>query len=412
MMLSPEREAAAVMLLSRHERQRCTDSRRRRASARGYMALTENNMAMIRAIAMNDIPSARDAALASLAEDKSKKNAAMVRRYRAELRSGATLLMPAMPKTVQNFLVGVMPHEFNKAVYYVRENDSRVAMEIMAMRAVAKKWDERGVSHPNTALFYGESGTGKTMLAHYIAHTLDLPLFYVSYAPIIGSYMGETAGRIHDVFEFCKSFPCILMLDEIDCIAVNRSKRGGEGANGELERTTISLMQELDALPNHVTVIAATNRLDMMDAAVLRRFTTQYEVTKMFSWEMEAMMRQFIRATKTEGLADDATIRNIANNAGNPGRAMTELMRVISIGLYSEAMGEISARGGESADAETETAGMWEVTYTWRKPVYAETRAEAIAKATVERRTHAYSGAVRPSENYAAVLTQKNSGEE
>jgi SpoVK/Ycf46/Vps4 family AAA+-type ATPase len=213
--------------------------------------------------------------------------------------------------------------------------------------------------------------------------------------------MGQTAGKIHDIFDACKSIPCVLMLDEIDCVAVNRTNRGGKGADGELERTTISLMQEMDALPNHVTLIAATNRIEMMDDAVLRRFSIKHEVTEMQTWDTEAMLRQFVRATGTEQYIGNNDILKIVTVSNNPGIAMTELKKKIGAAMYNEVGCKPAAEMRASEDVELP---IWTVTYTWQKDICAETKEEAIAAGMGERRSFAYTGAVKPLEQYDAHI--------
>ena len=105
--------------------------------------------------------------------------------------------------------------------------------------------------------------------------------------------MGDTSKNIKKVFDFCKGKPCVLMLDEIDCIGLKRSG-GSNGADGELARTTISLMQELDQLTNKQIVIAATNREDRIDEALKRRFYQKHEMTFFNENERIEMVLKFI----------------------------------------------------------------------------------------------------------------------
>lgn len=117
------------------------------------------------------------------------------------------------------------------------------------------------------------------------------------------------------------------MLDEVDCVAVKRSRGGGKGVDGEIERTTISIMQELDKLPNHVALIAATNRLDMVDEALLRRFSIRHEIRNMSASELCDMLHQYVRATGTKRYVDEDTLNDLASSYKNPGQCWIGWLR-------------------------------------------------------------------------------------
>ena len=351
------------------------------------MALTNNNLAIIKALTKNDIHSAKIAALASLAEDKSKKNEGVIDHYRRLLIGNASILTGNMPPDLQTILVGSAPESFQADRYYARPAESKVIADVVKMKAIADRMSEMNIPYKNTTLLYGESGTGKTELGKYIAYSLNLPFFYINFASTIDSYMGSTAKNIHKVFNFCNSIPCVLMLDEVDCIATRREATGSRGADGELERTTVSIMQELDRLPNHVTLIAATNRLDMVDEALLRRFSIRHEIKNMTEEELQGLVNQFLSATHTEKYVNGAKVKWLAQNYKNPGQLMPELIRMIGTEMYEECKDEIQAK---ERDAAGQSTNIWEVTYTWRDTVTAETEQDAIAVVRNARTSYAY----------------------
>lgn len=362
------------------------------------MALTNNNLEIIKAIAKNDMHTARKAALASLVEDTSKKNAWAVNYYRKMLIGNASILMSNLPSDLQTILVGQTPAEFDADRYYIRELEKPVIDDVRKMKLVAEEMSFRHIPYKNTTLLFGSSGTGKTELGKYIAHKLNLPFFYISFASTIDSYMGSTAKNIHKVFDFCNSIPCVLMLDEVDCIATTRNAGGSHGVDGELERTTISLMQELDKLPNHVTLIAATNRLDMIDTALLRRFSVKHEITNMSNFELFALAKQYVSATNTSGYVDDNTLKNLSDNCDNPGQLMPELIKIIGKAIYNEKKDELEK------NTDDEKLNVWEVSYIWKSNISAETEEDAIAIARHDRM--GYSGRNGASEEYKAVRAE------
>ena len=156
--------------------------------------------------------------------------------------------------------------------------------------------------------------------------------------------MGSTAKNLHRIFEFCSQVPCVLMLDEIDCIAARRTSSGSRGPDGELERTTIALIQELDRMPNHVTLVAATNRIDMLDEAVIRRFSICHEVKGMSRDELLHLAKQFVNVAGAEKYIKESALAALAEEHHNPGQLIPELSRMIGRAIYEEKKEEITER--------------------------------------------------------------------
>ncbi|OQX18668.1 MAG: cell division protein FtsH [Desulfobulbaceae bacterium A2] len=151
--------------------------------------------------------------------------------------------------------------------------------EIVDFLKNPKKFTDAGAKIPAGVLLYGEPGTGKTLLAKAIAGEAGVPFFSVSGSGFVEMYVGIGASRVRDLFrEGKKRAPCIIFIDEIDAVGRQRSAGGG-GGNDEREQTLNQLLVEMDGFePNdHVIVVAATNRQDMLDPALLRpgRFDRQ-----------------------------------------------------------------------------------------------------------------------------------------
>ncbi|MCD8568328.1 MAG: ATP-binding protein [Geovibrio sp.] len=121
----------------------------------------------------------------------------------------------------------------------------------------------------NRILLVGPPGNGKTSLAEAIAEALAIPLFVVRYESLIGSYLGETAGRLSKLFDFASTNRCVLFFDEFETLA---KERGDTHETGEIKRVVSSLLLQIDRLPSHVVVIGATNHPELLDRAVWRRF--------------------------------------------------------------------------------------------------------------------------------------------
>ena len=118
-------------------------------------------------------------------------------------------------------------------------------------------------------LLTGPPGNGKTSLAEAIAAELAVPFFVVRYDSLIASYLGETAQRLRELFQYARLRRCVLFFDEFDALG---KERGDIQETGEIKRVVNSLLLEIDSLPSYVVLIAATNHPELLDRATWRRF--------------------------------------------------------------------------------------------------------------------------------------------
>lgn len=256
------------------------------------MGMTTNQLGMVKALAENRIQDAKKYAICCCVEDNTKKNEYQVRRYTAMLKNESPNFME-LPANLAGFLHMEDVSNFREERYYLGKTEKAIFERIDQTNRVSMKLLEIGIPYLNSTLLYGPPGTGKTMFGRYVAYKLKLPFAYVNFSYLIDSYMGNTSKNLNKVFDFCKGRPCVLMLDEIDCIGLKRSGGGG-GTGGELARTTISLMQELDTLTNEQVVIAATNREDRLDPALKRRFFQKEELSYFEKQDRMAMAFKFL----------------------------------------------------------------------------------------------------------------------
>ena len=131
------------------------------------------------------------------------------------------------------------------------------------------------------------------MFGRYLAYKMGLPYVYINLAMTVDSKLGQTSQNLMSVFRDLNGVPCVLMLDEVDAIAEKRSNQT-DSAGKEVNRMVITLMQEFDRLPPDVVVLAATNRLDILDPAFTRRFSLTHEVVRLTKEERLTLAERFL----------------------------------------------------------------------------------------------------------------------
>ena len=205
-------------------------------------------------------------------------------------------------------------------------------MEIVDFLKKADKYRELGAKIPKGALLVGPPGTGKTLLAKAVAGEANVPFLSISGSDFVEMFVGVGASRVRDLFEQAKQkAPCIVFIDEIDAIGRARGKNAGFSGNDERENTLNQLLTEMDGFQTNtgVIVLAATNRADILDKALMRagRFDRQIEVGLPDVKEREEIFDVHLRPLKLDPALDrsflarqtpgfsGADIANVCNEA-------------------------------------------------------------------------------------------------
>jgi len=202
-------------------------------------------------------------------------------------------------------------------------------VEIVDFLKDPTRFSEAGARIPKGVLLYGEPGTGKTLLAKAIAGEAAVPFFSISGSNFVEMYVGIGASRVRDLFkEGKKKAPCIIFIDEIDAVGRHRSA-GGAGGNDEREQTLNQLLVEMDGFEGNegVIIIAATNRQDILDPALLRpgRFDRQVMVPLPDVGGREHILK--VHAKKIQ-VDSDVNWKIIAK--GTPGFSGAELANMVN----------------------------------------------------------------------------------
>ena len=200
--------------------------------------------------------------------------------------------------------------------------------EIVDFLKDPKRFRKIGGKIPKGVLMVGPPGTGKTLLAKAVAGEADVPFFSISGSDFVEMFVGVGAARVRDMFEQGrKSAPCLIFIDEIDAVGRQRGAGLG-GGNDEREQTLNSLLVEMDGFDGHegVIIIAATNRPDVLDNALLRpgRFDRQVVIDLPDLEGREAILKVHAKKIK---LADDVDLNSLARaTAGFSGADLANLL--------------------------------------------------------------------------------------
>lgn len=191
-----------------------------------------------------------------------------------------------------------------------------------------EKFTKLGAKIPKGALLIGPPGTGKTLLAKAVAGEANVPFFSLSGSDFVEMFVGVGAARVRDLFKQAKDkAPCIIFIDEIDAVGRSRGRGAMPGANDERENTLNSLLVEMDgfATDSGIIILAATNRPDVLDSALLRagRFDRQISVDKPDVVGREAIFKVHLKPIK---IGADVDPKKLA--AQTPGFAGAEIANV------------------------------------------------------------------------------------
>lgn len=279
---------------------------------------------LIASVCQNDLQSAKKIVKIILEQDKTQKNRMFVNRYLTMLNNSAMNLME-LPDDLKNLLIMEdVSVSFNENRYYLGNRERDLAEKITKLNKASQRLAEIGVNYINSTILYGESGTGKTTFGRYIAHKMGIPFAYLNFSRVVDSYLGSTQKNISKVFDYVKQKKCVFMIDEIDAIGMRRQD---SKEVGEMSRIVISLMQNLDTLTNDVVLLSATNRLDIIDEALLRRFMTKHEIKRPNEQERYETASKFLADVDFD--YDDDWLIGICERDNTQAGLMNELVEAL-----------------------------------------------------------------------------------
>lgn len=252
---------------------------------------------LVRAGTQGDQRTFRSTVEAIAAEERAKRHVQLADRLVENLRQPTA--QAKAPELVRSFdgghgglLYEVEPRRGLDTIQLALEVEAPVR-EVVEEQQRAELLRSYGIEPRHRILLAGPPGNGKTTLAEGLAFELMLPLFVVRYESVIGSFLGETSGRLKRLFDFARTHRCVLFFDEFDTLG---KERGDTNETGEIKRVVSSLLLQIDSLPSHVVVITATNHAELLDRAVWRRFQLRLNLTAPSLQQRVAWFEQFERS--------------------------------------------------------------------------------------------------------------------
>lgn len=249
------------------------------------MAQADTLVALVKAASSGDQLSFRKSAEALIQEERGKGHRILAERLGKALSASpqATLFQSPTPTVRANQVGGIAQKDLVAELTPERSLDSLVLNDSISgqLREVIEEQHRsellhaHGLSPRHRILLAGPPGNGKTSVAEALAFELMVPLIVVRYESLIGSYLGETSGRLKALLDYVRTRRCVLLFDEFETLG---KERGDTHETGEIKRVVSSLLLQLDDLPDYVTVIAASNHPELLDRAVWRRFQVRLEL--------------------------------------------------------------------------------------------------------------------------------------
>lgn len=196
---------------------------------------------------------------------------------RVALRSDSYTLHKILPSKVDPLVSLMMVEKVPDSTYEMIGGLDKQIREIKEVIELPVKHPELfealGIAQPKGVLLYGPPGTGKTLLARAVAHHTECTFIRVSGSELVQKFIGEGARMVRELFVMAREHaPSIIFMDEVDSIGSSRIESGGTGGDSEVQRTMLELLNQLDGFEpkQNIKVIMATNRIDILDSALLR----------------------------------------------------------------------------------------------------------------------------------------------
>lgn len=259
------------------------------------MPKVEQLAKLFRALAHKDLASAEREATAIATEERRKGHTTAAQLLLGALATNGAQVLGGPASLIQRdakteLLTGAL-HERPGVVRLqdvaLSAPNRRVLDELVQEFRSEAVLQSRGIRRRSKLIFHGPPGCGKTLTAHALASAVGLPLYVVRFDAVVGSYLGQTATHLRQLFQFAETARCVLLFDEIDALG---KRRGSPSDVGELDRIVIALMQELELSQVSGFVVATSNLANSLDSALWRRF----DLAVQFAAPTKAALARFV----------------------------------------------------------------------------------------------------------------------
>ena len=278
------------------------------------MAQADLLVELVKSASDGDQTAFRKISEALIQEERSKGHRILADRLIKALRPNGSFRPHAFKKNEhnnihKNFIFETTPERDLNSLILTQQIHNQIK-EVVEEQHRAELLHAHNLSPRNRLLFAGPPGNGKTALAEALAHELMYPLFVVRYENLVGSYLGETSGRLKHLMDYAKSQRCVLFFDEFETLG---KERGDTHETGEIKRVVSSLLLQIDNMPDYVVIAAASNHPELLDKAVWRRFQVRIELGAPTQKQMSRLIQAVGRRCKINfGYTPDALAKSMA----------------------------------------------------------------------------------------------------
>lgn len=336
------------------------------------MSQTDVLVELVRHAMGGNQPAIRQSVEQLIADEEQRGHRILAERLQKALQAQHT------PRTSPSPFSGQGGAASQKALYYETHPARRLDSLVLAphitvqIRELVEEQQRVELLHAHNlcarhrVLLAGPPGNGKTSLAEAMAGELVYPLITIRYESLMGSYLGETSGRLKSVLDYARIRRCVLFLDEFETLG---KERGDSREVGEIKRIVSTLLLQLDAMPDYVVIVAASNHPEMLDRAVWRRFQLRLELPL----PTEVQLAHFIRVISDRCQVD----------FGDPAEAIAAQLAGLNFAETEEFCLDIVRRivlAGSAADPRAITRSKLEQWQQRLQPLTAETAVVPVRK--------------------------------
>lgn len=259
------------------------------------MARADLIVNLVKASVTGDLQSARSVTEAIVAEERAKQHTVLAERLEQVLRiNGARATASSVNgrHPAKEYLHEILPRR-RLSDLILPDAVSRGCRQLVDEQLRAAMLRANGLDPRHRVLLVGPPGNGKTSVAEALAEAMAVPLLIVRYESLVASFLGETASRLKRVFEYARTMPCVLFFDEFDAVG---KERGDVHETGEIKRVVATLLMQLDDVPSHTVIVAASNHAELLDRATWRRFQLRLTLPPPSPKTLEDYLSTFLKS--------------------------------------------------------------------------------------------------------------------